>query len=151
MSSESTEGRTQDWRRLLLAVLDEDGPTLLEISERLGGHQGVVLLTCFIAVAVPERFGTNVTFEELSDYAAKISNEVDNDPRQIVLEAVLRAGVGNFGSLDGFSEDEILAATGLVMRKVVADLKKSSNFEQSDLVGQVLEIASFRGRAGESN
>jgi hypothetical protein len=141
--------RIQDYGRHFLNAFFADDDDGIELTEQLGAAEAILVLSSLLAIVTPELFGVPVVLEKVSQYAKVLSGEVGNYPRRIVLEGVLRAGAGNNWILDGLSEDEILEATGLVLRRTMQDLEEQSS-SRATLVNRAVELAALQAPSESS-
>ena len=111
-----------DIHSFLDALLNEDDVALKEAAERIGPELAIAAISLLLSILVAARFGSDPEIDVLSQYAKAASVQSDRHPRQMILEAVLRAGSGDDGILTGFSEDEILETTPILLSCMYQDL-----------------------------
>jgi hypothetical protein len=132
--------RVQRYGRPFLNAFLADHDDGLELTEEIEAEGAVLVLSSLLRIAVSELFGVPVNLESISRYSRTLSEDIGDNPRRIVLEGVLRAGAGNSWILNGLSEDEVLEATGIVLRRTMRDLEARS-FSRATLVDRAVGLA----------
>jgi hypothetical protein len=136
---EDATSKTEDRMQFLGSVLGEDYAALEEVGERIGGGEGVILLSCALAILVREALGPSINLKKISAYAKKVASDIESGPRRIALESVLRTGAGYNRILSGLAEDEQIATAGVLVRYISTDVERS--IPRQVLIERALQLA----------